>query len=57
MGNRDVVTIHWVRRANARSLVEVGDELVPVEVPVDPRVGAPAHRATEHTAVELSGRR
>ena len=57
MWNRDVVIIDWIRDANTGPLVEVGDELVSVEVPVDPRVGAPAHRAAEHTAVELGGRR
>jgi len=51
--HRDVVAVHRVRRRRTRVAIhQVRDQLVAVEVPVDPAVGTPASRAAEHLAIE-----
>ena len=60
VGNRHGVAVDLVAEQVApvgigQTRVEVGDELVAVEVEVDPRRRRPTLRATEHVAVERRG--
>ena len=56
MRHRDVVAVDGVVDASLPLRGEVGDELVAVQVPVDPGVGAAALLEAEHLGRRSAGR-
>jgi hypothetical protein len=55
VGHRDIVTIDRIVNSLGAARREVGDELVPLKVPIHPSVGAAALLKAENFAVEVAG--